>query len=257
MIHQTVRLAKPYYRTRSGLFLIEGKKLLQEAILNRISIERIFITTSFLRENESFCETLEEYSQVYEVPDSLYRKLSSLTTPEGILGVARQQYISADELQRHLESEKSFFGVLSDGISDPGNLGSIIRSACAFGAAFFLILKDGVDAYHSKVVRSSMGAVFRIPILLENMQEFFTLVKKRWAIPCIVTSPHEGIPLTAYKFPPRCVVAFGNESRGVRKEMLQQAESLITIPMRGMESFGVSVSAGIIFYEIQRQMNRR
>jgi len=257
LIRQTVKLAQPHYRLQSGFFLIEGEKLLQEAILNRISLERIFIATSFLRENEPFCETLEEYSRVYEVPDSLFYKLSLLSTPEGILGVARQQYISSDELQRHLESKEAFFGALSDGISDPGNLGSVIRSACAFGSAFFLILKDGIDAYHPKVVRSSMGAVFRIPLLLERIQEFFILVKERWAIPCIATSPHEGIPLPEYQFPPRCVVVFGNESHGVRKEVLQRAESLITIPMRGMESLGVGVSAGIIFYEIQRQMNRK
>lgn len=241
------------HREKEGLFLAEGIRLAEMAV--EADWEIVFClsteTLSSQPRGNKLLEKLEAYGvPVYETAENIYRKASGTDTPQGILLVMKQQKSRLPELPA---AENPLYVVL-DGVQDPGNAGTIIRTADAVGANAVILSKGSVDIFSEKTVRSTMGSLFHLPICPEvtpeEMQAFF----KERAVRLYATAlDATAKPHFKQDFTSRCAIAFGNEGNGVSKELLTNAIRTY-IPMYGAaESLNVGVSAAVVLYEAVRQ----
>ncbi|OFO55775.1 RNA methyltransferase [Nosocomiicoccus sp. HMSC059G07] len=213
-------------RTKAQQFLIEGEHLIEEAIQFGAHIEEIFVL-----ETDTFNFDLKTTVVTKDVMSSL----SKLVTPPGIIAVVRME-------TKSIESDR----VLAiDGIQDPGNLGTLIRTADAFNFKRILIGKNTVDAYSDKVLRSSQGSHFHVSLedvdLIEVMQNFNGT---------ILTTDLSGEPLTNIVMDDKVMIILGNEGQGVSQEVLEHANYKVKIDMPGdAESLNVAVAGGILMHQ--------
>ena len=171
-------------------------------------------------------------------------------TPQGLAAIINKNKFILDDM---LSSEKLFIAIL-DGVQDPGNVGTIIRTLDSAGASGVIILNGCADPYGSKALRATMGSIFRVPIyeVFDEDRLFSYLIDINTHI---MISHLDGDSLFNWEGDPnRVALVIGNEGRGVRDELLQYASSLVKIPMLGgAESLNASVAAGIIIYEVVRR----
>lgn len=236
------------YRKRKGLFIIEGLRATQEAINSDYTVEFVVLSDDFVKRYGEKFHGFRDV-KVYEVPQKLFRTLSDTKTPQGIMAVVRMKKFEIANL-----CEGNFLVVALDGIKDPGNMGAIIRTADAAGATGILAGKGCVDLYNPKVIRSTMGSIFHLPVMEE--------IDLRWALKelskkgakIIITSldAKKSYLDTDYKIP--VVIVFGSEAEGVSKEILDMPSEQVKIPIPGRaESLNVAVACGILLYEAARQ----
>ena len=242
---------KAKYRREQKCFVSEGRKMYMETPPEQI--EQIVVSRTFSKQPENQGLLVNRDYVVAE--DFVFEACSETKTPQGILCVVRQPEYSFSEL---LKQKNPMFLVLED-LQDPGNLGTIMRTAEGAGATALLLGKGCVDLYNPKTVRSTMGSIYRVPFLyFEDLKEVLMELKKNDILVC---AAH----LKGKKYYDRVNykeggVAFlvGNESRGISEELVEQAELLIKIPMAGrVESLNASISAGILMYEAYRQRRRK
>jgi len=239
-------LEKKKVRDEYNEYILEGIKVLKEAIDENVEIIKLVVSEEKQADGEfaKLISKIEKEKIVY-VTQNLFKYISETITPQGILGIAKKKNC---ELNKY---DDTIF--ILDNIQDPGNLGTIIRSLDSCGLKQLILSENTVDCYNSKVVRSSMGAIFRIDIF-EN-QNLKTRIEelKLLGYKIIVTSldtdkTHFDID---YK---KSAIIIGNESKGVSKDVLELADKKIKIPMLGKtESLNASVAASVIMYEIVRQ----
>lgn len=193
----------------------------------------------------------------YIVADSVFKNMSDTVTPQGILAIAKQKEYTLEEMLAMDAKEKSDKGrafIILESIQDPGNLGTIIRTAEGAGVSGIIMNKETVDIYNSKVIRSTMGSVYRVPFMVtENLPETINELKKNNVT---VFAAHlkgdEYYAKDLYKGS----VAFliGNEGNGLSDDIAKMADKYVKIPMDGMvESLNASVAAAILMYEAKRQ----
>ncbi len=253
IIKEVNRLHAKKGRQETGLFFFEGIKLLEEAINSDIAVERILVSDGFLEKHR-----LEEYLpdfllnkiEVLNLSDSLFLKISESVTPQGVLVVARQMNYSMDSV---LKVGNPLLVYLHD-LQDPGNLGTILRSADAAGASGVLLSPGTVELYNPKVIRGAMGSVFHLPVL-ENQGIFALELLKKKGFRLIASLLEEGtqplyeVDLTG----PTCLV-IGNESAGLPESISHLADRKVKIPMKGKaESLNAGVAASVMLFEGLRQ----
>lgn len=240
-------------RKKSNSFIIEGFKLIREALDVDISLESIFYSPLAFqapREEQKFLnDILSKDITSYYISDNLMKELSETVTPRGLLAVVKKNF--SDPV--NVDFGKDFW-VFSCDIQDPGNLGTIIRTADASGAKGIFLSPDTVDVTSPKVIRSTMGSFFHLKLYkLKDMEEFIINSKKE-GVTFISTDVREGrnyIEIN-YNFP--LVLIAGNEGQGIGPEILSLSDFCVNIPIYGKaESLNVGVAAGIILYEIGRQ----
>ena len=234
-------------RSEQGRFIIEGPTLLEEAIRAGAEIEAVYATAAGHDKFGSILVGLRV--PVYLVPERALAKLSDLETPPGILAVT---------LQRRLTPEAVVDGggpvLLLAGISDPGNAGTLVRSAEIFGIERVLFGEGGVDPYNSKVVRSSMGAIFRLRLAKIASERLAPLAQG--AGYKVVAADAKGEPLERFTFERRSVVAVGNERRGVAA-WLPGWDAAVSIPQQGEgQSLNAAIAGSIILYTLMQQMDK-
>ncbi|HHW56021.1 MAG: RNA methyltransferase [bacterium] len=240
------------YREQEGKCLVEGVRLLEDAVAAGVEIETVFYTDRLLareRGRQLLQECQGRGSSCYRLPEAVLASLAETESPQGVVAVVKYP---------QWERETLLVGpgllLLVDRIQDPGNLGTMLRTAEAAGCRGAILSPGTVDPYNSKVLRSSMGAVFRLPILtgeafpalLEELQERgYQLV----AADIGGSVPYWEADL---RLPGALVV--GNEAWGVGKEILAQVAERVRIPLKeGVDSLNAAVAAGIILYEWVRQ----
>lgn len=230
------------YRNENGLFLVEGQK--QTGEINKSwNIKKIFISQSFS----------EKFQPGQNCPptilsDHLFNKLSATKTPQGIIAVVEKKQYNAENLIKNM---KDGFFVILDMIQDPGNLGTIIRSADAFGCKGVFVSKNSADIYSDKVMRSTMGSVFHIPVIDEADTETTINSIKSEGFTIFAASLDTKTLIKNTKFPSKSALIIGNESKGLPIETQNQADKLIKINMPGnAESLNAAVAAAIFMYEI-------
>ena len=238
-------------RKREQAFVIEGRKMFEEAPADRVKM---------IVASESFCKSKEgaallKGKKFDVVSDSIFETLSDTKTPQGILAVVKQQPYSFEEL---LGKEKASFLLILDHLQDPGNLGTIFRTAEAAGVTGILLSKDCVDVYNPKVIRSTMGAVFRMPFLyVEDLPEKIKELQKE----NIKTYAAHLRGENAYDeedYTTGCAFLIGNEGNGLRDEVADCADCLIRIPMEGeAESLNAAVAAAVLMFEAGRQRRKK
>jgi len=260
LIKEVKALKNRKFRDEKGLFFIEGIKIADEAIKCNAEIVRIFISEGFQFDKEAaFAPYLHSYlnskensgdkNSLYLIPSRLFKELSDTETPQGVLAVVRaKRYRLEDMLKR-----ENLFVVL-DSLQDPGNMGTIIRTADAAGFSGIIASKGSVDLYNPKVLRSTMGSVFRMPVISGAEIAGILHVLKSEGIKIYAAHLKASVHCFDRDMRSHAAIIIGGESGGVREEIAAMADELIKIPMAGgAESLNASVAAGILMYESLRQ----
>lgn len=238
---------KARQRAEQGVFLVEGKKMVQE--LSSEDIVKIYVSqyswNSFWEANLKVAR-----DKVEQVSDAVFQKISDTVTPQGILAIVKQkEYRLSDLLQ-----QKRVQLLLLEDIRDPGNLGTMIRTAEGAGITGVLCNATCVDYYHPKVVRATMGSILRVPLLcvsslLETMQQL-----KKYQIMIYAAHLKGSVVYDTISYSSQCAILVGNEANGLTEKVAAHADACIRIPMEGkVESLNASIATGILLYEIQRQ----
>jgi TrmH family RNA methyltransferase len=228
-------------REAGGSFLIEGPTLLEEALRSGVEITALFATPQAY-ERYPFVRSFDDERLAITVPASLAR-LSAVERPSGLIAVARKRTVPLGSALAH---EKL---LLLAGLSDPGNVGTLLRSAHAFGVGGVLLLEDGVELYNPKIVRAAMGALFRLDCAVLSRANVDEALRDR----PIIGADKEGAALETFCFPPRSVVVIGHERQGLREVPLRPT-ALVGIPQNpATESLNAAVAGSIILYAWSRQ----
>jgi TrmH family RNA methyltransferase len=243
-------------RQEEGKFLVEGLRLCEEAAQSGWPIETAIHTTSFEEKprGNKLLRRLKDLS-VYVIPAKNHDlgKLSDTKTAQGIICVARTKRPWPSDMWE----KKTKLVVALDGIRDPGNVGTIIRTADAFGIDALMLSKDTVELFNPKVVRSSMGAIFRLKVFDEVDLEPTILQLKKRRFKIVGTDVKKGTGLDAFHPSGRICLLIGNEAEGLSRELLELSDQIVRIPIRGRaESLNVSVAGGILLYHVAKKRVR-
>ena len=231
-------------RIKSNKYLIEGLRFVEEAIKSKVSIDSIIFTESFKEKNPDLFLKINENIKLIQMNEALLKQLCSTENPQGIVGVINMQ---------NKELKSGELVVLVDKVQDPGNMGTIIRTAHAAGAAGIVMTKGTVDIYNDKTLRSTMGSIFYIPIVEDDSLDFVKLLKKE-GYKLVVSSLQGKNNFFEENLQGKVMIAVGNEGNGVSDEVYDIADIKVKIPMPGeAESLNVAVATSIMIYEKIRQ----
>lgn len=244
-------LAKKKERDRRGLFVVEGGKMFAEAPTEQIS--RVYLAQS--AEKEMYAKYGDKLAGLSceTVTDEVFSRMSDTVTPQGILCLVRQRHCNIEDILRNDDKKHMLFIILEE-IQDPGNLGTIFRTAEAAGADGVIMSGQTADIYNPKTIRSTMGSVYRVPFcytdaLLPVME---TLRQKGLRIYAAHLSGE--IDYDDHDYRGGTAFLIGNEGRGLREETAAAADERIRIPMEGkVESLNAAVASSILLYEAYRQ----
>ncbi len=226
------------YRRETGEFLCDSPKLLQEALLWQAEITAVVTISPLPR--------LPEHIRQVQVPEDIMSSISPVKTPQGVLFTCR---LPQAPLPRSLTGRRY---VLLDGVQDPGNVGTILRTLDAFDADGLLLTGGCADPYGWKAVRSSMGAVFRRPIYFGSPEELAALLH-RSDLPLYGAALREDTVDARQADYTRCVLAIGSEGRGLSREVLDLCDQTIRIPMSDRcESLNAAIAAAVLLWESWR-----
>lgn len=247
-------LARKKERDRRGLFVVEGPKMFGEAPMERI--ERVYLAQSAAAQMyEKYRDRLSGLS-CETVSDEVFVKMSDTKTPQGILCLVRQQHYNIEEILRENKEKQMLFIILED-IQDPGNLGTIFRTAEAAGADGVIMSSWTADIYNPKTIRSTMGSVYRVPFFhVDQMEEAVRRLQKAGVA---VYAAHLGgtAAYDACDYQKSTAFLIGNEAKGLREETAACADARITIPMAGkVESLNAAVASSILLFEAARQRRK-
>lgn len=247
----TSLLAKKKERDRQGLFVVEGSKMFGEAPVERI--DRVYLAQGAAEQMyEQYGEKLSGIS-CETVSDEVFVKMSDTKTPQGILCLVRQQNYNIEEILRGKDEKQMLFIVLED-IQDPGNLGTVFRTAEAAGADGVIMSSKTADIYNPKTIRSTMGSVYRVPFIY--VESISSIIMKLREEGVSVYAAHLGgtAAYDDYSYQKGTAFLIGNEANGLREETAACADALIHIPMEGkVESLNAAVASSILLFEAFRQ----
>jgi RNA methyltransferase, TrmH family len=237
-------------RKREGVFLAEGLRIVIEAIQLNQPIETLIVSPELLR-SETGMEYLQEFSsshpdRVLEVSADVFRSFSGKDGPQGIAAVIAPQELSLDQV--HPSGRERW--VALDEIADPGNLGTILRTADAAGAQGIILLDECTDPYDPAALRASMGAVFSLGIVKASFTEFKDWVEKT-QVHVVGTSDKAKQDYHTAEYPTPLVLLMGSERQGLDPQHFELCEQVVSIPMNGRsDSLNLAVATGIMLYEI-------
>lgn len=249
LIKHIVKLKDKKYRNEYNEYIIEGAKIVKEAIENGVKITNIVCSQNAMK-----IDVVDKYLSKYlnkidyvQVPDNIFKLLSDVETPQGVLAV-----VEKNNDNKKVDCLEDLVLVLDD-IQDPGNLGTIIRTADSVGLKQIVVSKGTADAYSMKVIRSTMGAIFRVEIIESNDLVAQINELKDNGFSLITTSLQAKKSIYDIDFHKKIIV-IGNEANGVSQKLLDLADQKTIIPMLGKtESLNASVATGVILYEYVRQ----
>ncbi len=240
------------YRYSSKEYVIEGFKMASEALELNIPMScAIFSQEASIKHADLAAKMKMDNIQIHEASNDLFQKLSDTKTPQGITCIVKMldKPVTADKI----ECNGVYLAI--EQLQDPGNMGTIIRTADAFGITGIILSAGCVDIYSPKVLRSTMGSIFRLPIMVtedfaatlknasqNKMQTLAAVIGGKDVIPLDEIQPHGGI-----------IAVIGNEANGLSDEVIEACTQKITIPMKGnAESLNASIAAGIIIWKISQ-----
>ncbi len=245
------KLKEKKYRDLENSYIIEGIKLVKEAIEEKANIKQIIMCEEF-SDSEIDKDTMFEIARrnlVY-VTKKIFNIITDVKTPQGIIAVVEKR---KSEIVKYDED----IIIALDDIQDPGNLGTILRTVDSANLKQIIVTKNTVDAYNPKVVRSTMGAIFRVNIIeTENLKNELENAKtKNYKVMVTALNTKKSIYDTDYN---KKVIVIGNEANGVSKEIQEIADEKVIIPMLGKtESLNASVATSIMIYEyIRRKLGK-
>ena len=249
LIKHIRKLKDKKYRDESNEYVVEGVKLVEEAVKENAKIKQIIVCEDTTRTYEIPTHIMLEIAK-YEcisVSDKIFNIITQVTNPQGIMAIIEKNAQNAK-----IDYTQDIIVVLDD-VQDPGNLGTILRTVDSIGLNQIIVSKGTADAFNSKVVRSTMGAIFRIKIIeVENLAQAIKEMRKHH-FKLMVTSLQTKNSIYDIDFYKKIIV-IGNEANGVSKEIQDMADEKAKIPILGRtESLKASVAAGVVMYEYVRQ----
>lgn len=243
-------------REKQRLFMVEGKRAVMEALDSDIFIEMVI--TDIGKDAEKFADVFkaagEKGIKLFEVPSTKFRKLEATENSQGIVAIARMPDWSLDEFLSRVRSAQDVLILFLDQVSDPGNVGSILRTAEWFNLDAVVLNRGSVDVFNPKVVRSSMSALTRINVFsdIEFDDIWHRLKEMGFEFYCAMQKGGEFYFQTAYA--KKALFVFGSEANGINEKIVSRCTKRISIPQFGkMESLNVSVAAAIIISDVIRR----
>ncbi|MCL2864933.1 MAG: RNA methyltransferase [Lachnospiraceae bacterium] len=246
-IKEVIQLQKKSkVRNASELFVVEGLRLVAE--IPPAQIKKIYVSEKCYKQHKNQIVT---YSYPCEmVSDEVFSYMSDTKSPQGILGIVRQRRYGLPEL---LREEKTLL-LLLETLQDPGNLGTIFRTAEAAGVTGIIMDGDCVDMYHPKVIRSTMGTIFRMPfVVVEDLLLCLEELKEK-KIRVYGTDLMGKVDYCAERYQGGLAFLVGNEGNGLSQALLEKSDVCLKIPMSGqVESLNAAVATAVLLYEVRRQ----
>lgn len=243
---ETKKLKDRRNRNKQKKYLIEGFRLVEEALKAKANIETIFCLEDTEDKTLDIINKYDYKGKVFKLSKNLFLEICETEHPQGLLAV-----VLMDDTNKALDGE---FYLLCDKVQDPGNLGTIIRTAHASGIDGIILTKGTVDIYNDKTIRSTMGSMFYVPIIQdENLSVIKKLKEKGFSI--VATSLEGQNDFFDEDLTGKVVITVGNEGNGVSREVYDISDKKVKIPMPGgAESLNVGVATSIILYERVRQI---
>lgn len=236
-LKEIVKLHQKKYREETGLFLAEGEKILEELINANADIIDVFAINSFDCSKYKIEPTI--------IDEQTMKKISTTSSVCEVLTIAKKQEIKIQDFSKLKKI------ALLDSISDPGNLGTIIRSAAAFGIDGIILYGNCVDKYSSKVIRSTAGNFFKIPIIEIDNTEYLQKHFNKHTFVATALSKENNISLKECSKIDNYVIMLGSEAKGLTNNLIKIADKNIRLEMKkNVESLNLSVCASVIFYEL-------
>lgn len=230
-------------RERSGEFLVEGFHLVEEALKNEGTVLHILVREGV----ELPADWPLDHVQCIEITNSIAKELAETEQSQGVFAHCRQPQYTPDEMSSWRKL------LLVDAVQDPGNIGTMIRTADAAGMDAVILGKGSADAYNSKTVRSAQGSHFHIPIVRDELADWIAFAKEQ-NIQVIGTGLQQAVNHFTVEPLPEFALIVGNEGSGVHPDYLSRADQVVKIPMYGQaESLNVAVATGILLYTLGQE----
>ncbi len=234
-------------RQRESAYVVEGVRLAREALAAKAPVKLVLHTRQMLEKEPALLEALKALSvEVHTVSDAVMQACSDVENPPGLLAVLTQAALPPPS--------RLTLALIADRLNNPGNLGTMLRSADAAGVQAVFLTEDTVDAYNPKVVRGAMGAHFRTPIVSTSTED---LAEHLTGLETWLAEAKAGQPYDQVDWSRPTALMIGGEARGLSRQMRALASRSVHIPMRsGTESLNAAVAASVILFEIARQRGR-
>ena len=236
--------------TEDGCCAIEGMRVIEEAIRSGLKFKAVFFSAAAENRAERLLPQLATGTETLLLPNKLFAGAVASESPQGIAALVRCKPFSL-EIVMASAAKGPLLAVA--GVQDPGNLGTILRSAEAFGAGGVLLGEGTVSQFNSKAIRASAGSVFRLPVARTNLQQSLSKLRAL-GLRLVATSSHKAKSLHETKLTGPLAIFIGSEGAGVPRELLEQMDEVVAIPhSASVESLNVGVAGSIILYEVARQ----
>src|SRR6202167_1942023 len=245
-------------RTEDGNCAIEGLRIVEEATRSGLRFRAVFFKESAQNLADRLLPQIGANVDTLLLPDKLFDATVPSETPQGVAALVRLKEFSLADILERLQVGPI---VVLAGLQDPGNLGTILRSAEAFGSAGVILGEGTVSPFNSKVIRASAGSMFRLPVVLAKsaggLDEISAKLRAQ-SVPLLATSSHKGTPLDQANLRGPVAVFVGSEGSGLPRALMGQADALVAIPhMPQVEYLNAGVAGSIVLYEAARQRQGR
>lgn len=250
-------------RSQAGVFLVEGIRMIQEVPKEKLI--KLYVTEGFYKKYKQELDLLQDKGNAVKselVSDTVFAYMSDTKTPQGVLGIVKQPQYQMEELFSGIPNADGTKAsaphlMVLDNLQDPGNLGTIFRTAEAAGVTGIVMSKDCVDIYNPKTIRSTMGAIYRMPFLyVEDLQAEIEKLKVQ-GIRVYAAHLEGKNTYDQENYKQGTAFLIGNEGNGLRQEIAECADTWIRIPMAGqVESLNAAIAASVLMFEVSRQRRR-
>lgn len=239
-IKELAKLQTAKGRKKAGLYLLEGEHLVEEAIKEKAPIELMVVSSNRLEDYQHLLE--QTVVQVLVVSQEVFQKLSMTETTQGILAIVK--------IENQTEPPCSGRIIILDAVQDPGNLGTIVRTADAAGFDAVVLGTGTVDLYNDKVIRSMQGSHFHIPVLQADLREYLAALKNQGVEVAVTALHRDSKDYSILQGKSDIAIVVGNEGQGVSSEVIELADVVVTIPMFGKaESLNVAIASALLMYK--------
>jgi TrmH family RNA methyltransferase len=251
LVKELRKACRQFEPTQEGAIAIEGARLMDEAIRSGLRFQAVFFSESGRVHASRLLPQISSNVECIFLPDDVFASAVATETPQGVAALVKVKPIRLEEILD--DASDDLLIVATAGIQDPGNLGTIIRSAEAFSAGAVLLGEKTASHFNPKVIRASAGSVFREPVIRFPLIDAIKLLKT-YDFSIIASSSHKGKPLEDADMTGRVALIIGNEGAGLPAEVLAQADELVAIPHSPkVESLNAGIAASILLYEAARQ----
>ncbi|HSM56078.1 MAG TPA: RNA methyltransferase [Candidatus Sulfomarinibacteraceae bacterium] len=254
LVKRIKKLRRKKHRQEEGAFFIEGIRVVLTALEQEAPVDTIVYAPSLLTSEVALAALAEQKAQgakVVELAEDVFQTISDRDNPVGLGAIVNVHLQRLQDLPVHPDAVY----IALERISDPGNLGAIVRTVDAAGGAGLILVGPSVDPFHPTAVKASMGALFTVPVAeVEDMDRLWRWIEAQ-GLHTVATSAHAERTFweTGYRFP--TLLLLGSEGQGLQPETLQRAEVSVTIPMQGTaSSLNLSVAAALLLYELRRYL---